>query len=301
MKNTEEASRASKVLEILSAFEIYIKVDEDKEEDMLFQSDDGRSNQSMSPTNHLKVPCARPEGMGTLHLGPNSYNESDFHNSARTSYNIMNSLDGKVSGFYNALENYLKNASIDIDKILNSSRKGVNIQGDENSTHQICNIKIKELSKYCNHLEGENVSLTKRLQHQININDELEKDNSLIDSKYTNKLNENEVLKTCLKQNTEITKELQKILSSTSCTLDLTKVNNKTLVKKLKKYKKILKHKDQELNSVSNYAIGESLANDIGMMFYTGDSSRPVSSSSNLQRFNSSNISKRMHPQSNLM
>lgn len=178
------------------------------------------------------------------------------------------------------LENYLKDASLNIEKLLESSRYG----NEENSTHQVCNIKIRELTKYCNHLEGENLSLTHRLQHQITINENLEKDTNLANSKLTNKENENEILKTCLKQNTEITKELQKILGSTSNTLDLTKTDNKSLTKKIKKYKKLLRNKDKELNSISQYGMGESMANDIGMIFQP-DGSRPVSVNSNLARF----------------
>lgn len=172
---------------------------------------------------------------------------------------------------------------MNIEKLLDSSQYGI----ENKSTHQVCNIKIREVTKYWNHLEGENVSLTKRLQHQISLNDDLEKENILIDSKLTNKINESDILKTCLRQNTEITKELQKILGSTSSTLDLSKTNNKNLSKKLKKYKKLLKHKEQELISISHFGMGESMVNDLGLMFKTGETSRPMSCSSNIPRFSS--------------
>lgn len=56
-------------------------------------------------------------------------------------------------------------------------------------------------------------------------------------------------------------------------------------MKKLKKYKKILKHKDEELNSLCHYAMGESMVNDIGAMFQISDGSRRISFSSNAPRY----------------
>lgn len=74
-------------------------------------------------------------------------------------------------------------------------------------------------------------------------------------------------------------------MNSTSSTLDLTKINNQSLLKKIKKYKKLLRYKDEELNSISQYAMGESLVNDINGIFNPGRAPRAVSCSSMGQRF----------------
>jgi hypothetical protein len=57
------------------------------------------------------------------------------------------------------------------------------------------------------------------------------------------------------------------------------------LLKKIKKYKKLLRFKDEELNSISQYAMGESLVNDINGIFNPGKAPRAASCSSMGQRF----------------
>lgn len=117
-------------------------------------------------------------------------------------------------------------------------------------------------------------------------------------------MNEIEVLRTCLKQNTElqsynkdfsnlifytVTQELQKIQSTTSSTFDLSKANNQNLIKKLRKYKKLLKHKDQEIHSLSQYGMSESIINDNAIIFNPIEKSRATSCASNMPRFTSYN------------
>jgi hypothetical protein len=87
-----------------------------------------------------------------------------------------------------------------------------------------------------------------------------------------------------------VTEELKKIQNTTSSTFDLSKINHQGLTKKLKKYKKLLKHKDQEIHSLSQYGINESVANDHGMVCNSEKSSRAVSCSSNRPQFNPYNV-----------
>lgn len=180
------------------------------------------------------------------------------------------------------------------------SSKFATHRNDDKQVHQICNIQIKELKSYYAQLESENLSLNNRLQKQVRLNDDLEKQNIILSSKWTNQLNEIEVLKTWMKQNTElqsynkdfsnlifytVTQELQKIQSTTSSTFDLSKANNQNLIKKLRKYKKLLKHKDQEIHSLSQYGISESISNDNAIIFNPIERPRPMSWASNMPRF----------------
>ena len=52
-------------------------------------------------------------------------------------------------------------------------------------------------------------------------------------------------------------------------------------MKKLKKYKRILKQKDQEINSLSQYNAAESVANDGNLLYPINESGRPMSCSVN--------------------
>lgn len=56
-------------------------------------------------------------------------------------------------------------------------------RNDDKQAHQICNIQIKELKSYYAQLEAENLSLNNRLQKQVRLNDDLEKQNIILSSK----------------------------------------------------------------------------------------------------------------------
>ena len=136
-----------------------------------------------------------------------------------------------------------------------------------NNMHQVWNIQITELKEYCKLIEQDCHSVNQRLQDQNTINQELEHKNVLLESKYQGKANEVEILKKWLKENTEISKELKSILASTTSTLELTKENNQNLAKKIKKYKKLLKVKNINIQSMSEYDINDSVVDDIKNIF----------------------------------
>ena len=190
-------------------------------------------------------------------------NKSKLDTLNELSYNPLN--DVKQS--YEIDDMNLKNLGLSILDKNNESIENDKTVSYANNIHQVCTIQITELKNYWKQLEQDCHSLNQRLQDQNAINQELEHKNVLIESKYQGKVNEVEIVKKWLKDNTEISKELKSILASTTSALDLTKVNNQNLAKKVKKYKKLVKTKNNEIESMCKHGINESVAIDMNNMF----------------------------------
>lgn len=103
LRTTPEDSQSQKIIEILLAFGIEVQSlaiqspkNLDKEEDnVLLQDEDSRSNKSVSPRRFLEVPGSKNEVMKTLKIARQSYNDSELYNSARTSMNPYETIQGR--------------------------------------------------------------------------------------------------------------------------------------------------------------------------------------------------------------
>lgn len=250
---SSNSNKLSTVIDILNAFGINAKKD------------------NLNETINLKPSLKNPLR--------NSKAES-VHFKENTLEDTTERLDNIILSFRSPRETYREydnKESCDCDDVYISKSLGFSLldrnedsidqnekgQSSGDLNHQVCNIQLNELRKYCKQLEDDYHNINRRLQDQNAINQELEHKNVLLESNYGHKCNEISILKKCLKENTEITKELKSILVNTNSTLDLTKSNNENLSRKLIKYKKLLKHKNSEIKSIYNQGITESVVNEI--------------------------------------
>ena len=255
-----QIDKLSQIIDIMNAFSMGIPKDTINEAQELL---------IVSPSKLIKIESLSEKEKNEADAAKKVLDELSLSN--RSKLDTINELSYNpltdVKQSYDVDDMNLKNLGLSILDRNNDSIENDKTISNENNMHQVWNIQITELKKYCKQIEQDCHSVNQRLQDQNAINLEIEHKNVLLESKYQGKANEVEILKKWLKENTEISKELKSILASTTSTLDLTKVNNQNLAKKIKKYKKLVKDKNTEIQSMYKYNISDSVVNDVNNMF----------------------------------
>jgi hypothetical protein len=171
--------KLNRVIEILSAFGINVQNTEKEEEDAFLQVVKFESNKLIPPPSKFQANTSQSK---------NSEIEISSNNSESPVRNSLNKYDSGE-------RNYLRDMSLNFDR--NDESVNFTIKNKpESHGHQVCNIQINELKKYCSQLETENLSLNKRIQDQSSTIDDLENKAVVLKSKGTSQSNEIDLLKT---------------------------------------------------------------------------------------------------------
>ena len=209
---TESQNRLQKVIEILNAFGIQVQWEFDVNHTL---PNDNSQSKFMK---HIKKESTLSELLGDKNKDIDFENLESFEQIIKEA---NNSKENKTIESCDWGEIDTKEYALSNDENEESFEKQERDQLGLNQPHQIWNIQISELRKYIKQLEEENQIINKRLEEQIQINQDLEKKNILLNSNYTNKLDEVEILKKWMNENTEITKDLKAILSGVSNSFDV--------------------------------------------------------------------------------